>query len=79
MTVTLNDIWFLSTNADPYVWYRLEVRTNGCDYNEYILCCDKMDQPKIYLGDKVGKIIVDGAEGWYMYEEKYVGAAVDNV
>ena len=26
----------------------------------------KIDQPKIYLGDKVGKIIVDRAEGWYM-------------
>ena len=27
---------------------------------------DKMDQPKIYLWDKVGKMIVDGVEGWYM-------------
>ena len=29
--------------------------------------------------DHVGNIIVDGSEGWYMSEEKYVRAAVDNV
>ena len=38
-----------------------------------------MDQTKIYLGDQLGKMIVDGAEGWYMYVENYVRAAVENV
>ena len=38
-----------------------------------------MDQPKIYIGDQVGKMIVDKAEGWYMSAEKYVRASVENV
>ena len=38
-----------------------------------------MDQPKIYLQDQFCKMIVDGAEGWYMSAEKYVRSAVDNV
>ena len=38
-----------------------------------------MDQPKIYIGDQVRKMIVDKAEGWYMSAEKYVRATVDNV
>ena len=39
---------------------------------------DKIEHPKIYLGYQVGNIIVDGEEGWYMSEEKYVRSAVEN-
>ena len=38
-----------------------------------------MDQHKIYLGDQVWKMIVDGTKDLYMSEEKYVKAAVDSV
>ena len=71
--------WWGSCNELVSVSLILRFFLNVIHGSSNILCCDKMDQPKIYLGDKVGKIIVDGAEGWYMYEEKYVGAAVDNV
>ena len=37
-----------------------------------------MDHPKMYLGDQGGKMIVDGAEGWYMSEDRYMRAAVDS-
>ena len=37
-----------------------------------------MDQPEIYLGAHFGKMILDGAEVWYMSTEKYVRAAVEN-
>ena len=35
---TLNDIGFLSTKADPDVWYRPAVKPNAFEYYEYILC-----------------------------------------
>ena len=38
MAETLNDIGFLSTKADPDIWYRPAVKTNGFEYYEYILC-----------------------------------------
>ena len=38
-----------------------------------------MEQFEIYIGDQVGNMIVDGAEGWYMSVEKYVRATVKNV
>ena len=40
---------------------------------------DNMEHPKIYLGDRVRKMIVYGEEGWYMSAEKYVRYAIDNV
>ena len=40
---------------------------------------NNIEQPKIYLGDHVVNMIVDGAAGWYMSAEKYVRAAVKNV
>ena len=40
---------------------------------------DKMEEPKIYLGDQVGKMIVYGLEGWYISAEKYGRAAVEKV
>ena len=40
---------------------------------------DNMEQPKLYLGDQVGQMIVYGAEGWYMSADKYVRYAVENV
>ena len=40
---------------------------------------NKIEQQKIFLGDKVGNMIVDGADGWYMSAENYVGAAIENV
>ena len=40
---------------------------------------DKIEQIEIHLGAQVGKIIVDGAEGWCMSADKYVRDAVDNV
>ena len=84
---TLNAIGFISTKADPVVWHRPAVKTNGFDYYKYNLCyvndilCishypgialewiqavfklkwDKMEQLKIYLGDQVKNMIVDGA------------------
>ena len=95
---TLNGIGLLSAKLDPDVWYRPEVKPNGFEYYEYILCyvdyilCishdlgialgqiqalfkfkgDKIEQTNIYLGAKFGKMIVDGAEGWYMSADKYV-------
>ena len=82
---TLNDIGFLSTKAEPDLWYRPVVKPNSFEYYEYILCyfdyvlCishdldiligwiqavfkfkgDNVEQPKIYLGYQVGKMIVD--------------------
>ena len=38
-----------------------------------------MEQLTIYLEAKVGKMIVDGEDGWYIYAEKYVRADVENV
>ena len=35
---TLNDIRFLSTKADPDLWYRPAVKPNGFEYYDYILC-----------------------------------------
>ena len=35
---TLNDFWFLSTNADCDIWYRPAVKTTGFEYYENILC-----------------------------------------
>ena len=35
---TLNEIGLLSTKAYPNVWYRPEVKPNGFDYYDYILC-----------------------------------------
>ena len=84
-----NEIGFLSTNAEPDVWYQPAVKPNDFEYYEYILCyvddilCishepgialrrvhavfrfkgDKMEHPKIYPGDQVGKMIVYGEEG----------------
>ena len=40
---------------------------------------NKIEQHRIYIGDKVVKMIVYGAEGWYMSVEKYHIAAVENV
>ena len=82
---TLNDIGFLSTKAEPDLWYRPVVKPNSFEYYEYILwyvdyvlCIshdldiligwiqavfkfkgDNVEQPKIYLGYQVGKMIVD--------------------
>ena len=39
---TLNDIRFLSTKADPDLWYQPTVKPNGFEYYKYILC---------YVGD----------------------------
>ena len=38
LTKTLNKIGFLSTKADPDVWYRPAVKPNGFEYYKYILC-----------------------------------------
>ena len=38
MAETLNDIGFLFTKADPYVWYWSVVKHNVFEYYEYILC-----------------------------------------
>ena len=35
---TLNYIGFLSTKADPDVWYSPEVKPKGFEYYEYIMC-----------------------------------------
>ena len=35
---TLNGIGFLSNKSDPDIWYWPEVKPNGFDYLEYILC-----------------------------------------
>ena len=40
---------------------------------------DTIEHPKIYLRDQVGKMFMDGAEGWYISAEKYVRAAVENI
>ena len=40
---------------------------------------NKIEQYKIYLGYQVGKMIVDVAEGWYMYTENYFRAAMENI
>ena len=40
---------------------------------------ENMEKPKIYLGEKVVKMILDRAEGWYMSAEKYVRVAVEKV
>ena len=40
---------------------------------------DNIEQPKIYLGVQIGKMIVNISEGWYMSAEKYVRSNVDNV
>ena len=62
-------IVYLTTRALRLDEYRPSSKSKG----------DKMDHPKIYLGDQVGKMIVDGEEGWYMSAEKYVISAVENV
>ena len=38
-----------------------------------------MYQTEIYLGNQVGNMIVDRAEGWYMSADNYVRVAVENV
>ena len=40
---------------------------------------NNIEQSKIYHGDHFVKMIVDGAAGWYMSEEKYVRPSVENV
>ena len=62
-------IVYLTTRALRLDEYRPSSKSKG----------EKMDHPKIYLGDQVGKMIVDGEEGWYIYAEKYVRADVENV
>ena len=34
----MKDICYLSTKGDPDVWIRLEVKTDGTEYNEMVLC-----------------------------------------
>ncbi len=40
---------------------------------------DKIEEPEIYLGAQLGKIVVDEVECWTMSAEKYVNASVKNV
>ena len=40
---------------------------------------DKIEEPEMYLGAQLGKIIVDQVECWTMSAEKYVVASVKNV
>jgi hypothetical protein len=40
---------------------------------------DKIEEPDMYLGAQLGKIIVDGFECWTMSAEKYVLASVKNI
>ena len=41
-----------------------------------IQASDKMDHPQMYIGDKLGKMMLDGTEGLYMSMEKYVRSAM---
>ena len=40
---------------------------------------DKIDKPDVYLGAKLGKMSVDGFEGWTMSSENYVKSAIENI
>jgi hypothetical protein len=40
---------------------------------------DKIEEPEIYLGAQLGKMVVDEVECWTMSAEKYVVASVKNV
>ena len=66
----VNDILFIS--HDPGISF-------GWIQAVFIFKGDKIDKPDIYLGAQVGNMIVDGADGWYMSADNYVGAAIENV
>ena len=35
---TLYDLGYLPIKADPYVWIRLAVKSNGFEYYEFVIC-----------------------------------------
>ena len=47
--------------------------------NTFKLKDDKIEEPEMYLGAKLGKMTVDGVECWTMSAEQYVTASVTNV
>ncbi len=42
-------------------------------------CHDKIEEPDMYLGAKLGKLDVDMVQCWTMSAEQYVSASVKNV
>ena len=79
---TLNDIGFLYTKVDPFVWYWPSVKPNGFEYYKYILChvndvmCISHD-PGIVIGriQAVFKFKVNKME----QPKIYIGAQVGNI
>ena len=102
---TLYDLGYVPTRADPDVWLRPAVKSDGFEYYEMVLCYvddilslsadplttlsglkstfklkdNKIEEPNMYLGAQLGKMIIDGVESWTMSAEKYCLESVKNV
>ena len=102
---TLYDLGYVPTRADPDVWLRPAVKSDGFEYYEMVLCYvddilslsadplttlsglkstfklkdNKIEEPNMYLGAQLGKMIIDGVESWTMSTEKYCLESVKNV
>ena len=57
----MTELGFQSCKADPYVWFRPSIKSDGTDYYQYVLIYTDdilaiMEEPERFLCDELGNV-----------------------